>query len=99
MKEFVEAVKRLVDLMPSGAALRYFYAQDEVAKVREMLVELEKPVQSDRAPPTFCHVRQRKFNVYTLTFKGETPIEFHCPHCDEQVGTKAYNKSHELIGR
>ncbi len=43
MKEFVEAVKRLVDLMPSGAALAQFYAHDELVKVREMLGEMEKP--------------------------------------------------------
>ena len=40
MKEFVDAVKRLVDLMPSGAALPYYHARDELVKVREMLGEI-----------------------------------------------------------
>lgn len=44
MKEFVDAVKRLVDLMPTGAALPHFYARDEVVKVRELLGEMEKPL-------------------------------------------------------
>lgn len=43
MKEFVDAVKRLVDLMPSGAALPHFYAHDELVKVRELLGEMQKP--------------------------------------------------------
>lgn len=37
MKEFVDAVKRLVDLMPTGAALPHFYARDELVKVRKLL--------------------------------------------------------------
>lgn len=47
MKEFIEAVKRLVDLMPSGAALPHFYARDEVVKVRELLVEMDKTTVHD----------------------------------------------------
>lgn len=43
MKEFVDAMKRLVDLMPSGAALPHFYARDELVKVRELLGETGKP--------------------------------------------------------
>lgn len=39
MKEFVEAVKRLCDLLPSGATLPHYYANDELVKVREMLLE------------------------------------------------------------
>lgn len=42
MKEFVDAVKRLVDIMPKGDTLNYFYARDEVVKVRELLDTVDK---------------------------------------------------------
>lgn len=65
MKEFVDAVKRLVDLMPSGAALPHFYARDELVKVRELLGEVEK---SSKIPITEWMNHKQEGNWHTVQF-------------------------------